>query len=137
MKIIICGSMAFSKEMVAIGEGLKKIGHEIVLPRNCENYAESRLQAQNSNESIKSKIEHNLIRDYYNEIERSDGVLIVNYDKKGIKNYLGGNAFLELSFGHILNKKIFLLNEIPDVPYKDEIIAMQPIILNGDLEKIK
>ena len=31
---------------------------------------------------------------------------------------------------------IFLLNSIPEVPYKDEIIAMQPIILNGDFSMI-
>ncbi len=63
--------------------------------------------------------------------------LAVNIDKKGIKNYIGGNTFLEMGFAHVLDKKIFLLNEIPDISYKDEIKAMQPIILNGDLSKIK
>lgn len=31
---------------------------------------------------------------------------------------------------------IFLLNEIPEVSYRDEIVAMGPNILNGDLSKI-
>jgi len=61
----------------------------------------------------------------------------VNYDKRGIKNYIGGNSFLEMGFAHILQKKIFLLNGIPEIIYSDEIKAMQPTVLNGDLSKIK
>ncbi|MEI6238518.1 MAG: hypothetical protein WCP15_03225 [bacterium] len=35
------------------------------------------------------------------------------------------------------NKKIFLLNDIPeDLAYADEIIAISPICLKGDLTKI-
>jgi len=30
-----------------------------------------------------------------------------------------------------------LLNDIPNLPIKDEIIAMKPIVLNGDLSQIK
>jgi hypothetical protein len=35
-----------------------------------------------------------------------------------------------------LGKKIYLLSPIPDMDYKVEMHAMQPIVLNGDLEKI-
>ena len=55
----------------------------------------------------------------------------------GIPNYIGGNTFLEMGFAHVLNKKVFLLNNIPAMPYDDEIKDMQPIVLNGDLLKIK
>ena len=45
---------------------------------------------------------------------------------------------MEIGFAHVNNKKIFLLNSIPEnVPYKDEIRAMVDIVLNGDLSKIK
>ena len=36
-----------------------------------------------------------------------------------------------------LGKKIFLYNPIPENIFKDELTAMQPIILNGDLTRIK
>jgi len=36
-----------------------------------------------------------------------------------------------------LNKKLFLLNEIPEISYKEEILGMKPIIINNDLTKIK
>ena len=63
--------------------------------------------------------------------------MVVNVNKKGILNYIGGNSFLEMGFAHILNKPIFILNEIPEMIYTDEILAMQPVVLNGDLLKIQ
>jgi hypothetical protein len=35
-------------------------------------------------------------------------------------------------------QKIFLLNPVPDMPYiKEEVLGMQPIIIEGDLSLIK
>jgi predicted RNA-binding protein with PUA domain len=65
-----------------------------------------------------------------------DAILILNLEKNNIKGYIGGNTFLEMGFAHVLNKKIFLLNEIPEMGYKDEIVAMKPVILEGDLNRI-
>jgi nucleoside 2-deoxyribosyltransferase len=78
-----------------------------------------------------------LIRDYFGEIKNADAVLIVNIDKNGIKNYIGGNSFLEMGFAHVLDKKLYLYDDIPDLSYKDEMVAMQPIVINQDLSKIK
>jgi len=45
---------------------------------------------------------------------------------------------MEIGFAYVGNKKVFLLNSIPeDVPYTDEIKAMMGVELNGDLNKIK
>ncbi len=43
---------------------------------------------------------------------------------------------MEMGFAYGLDKKIFLLNPVPDMPYKEEILAMQPTVLNGDLTKL-
>jgi predicted RNA-binding protein with PUA domain len=63
--------------------------------------------------------------------------LVVNEDLNNVEGYIGGNTFLEMGFAHVLNKKIFLLNPIPEMGYEDEIVAMKPVVLNNDLEKIK
>ncbi len=42
-----------------------------------------------------------------------------------------------MAFAHVLNKKIFLLNDISAMIYTDEIEAMQPVVLNGDFSKIE
>jgi predicted RNA-binding protein with PUA domain len=129
--------MSSARQMVDVKNELIRYDHEVVLPKNTEQYAEKILVEENSNESTLHKIERNLIRDYYEKIKDSDAVLIVNVDKKGIHNYIGGNAFLEMGFGHVLNKKIFILNDIPDMIYTDELRAMQPIVLNGDMTLMK
>lgn len=52
-------------------------------------------------------------------------------------NYIGGNCLMEMGMAYVNKKKIFLLNDIPqDVPYLDEIIAMDPICLRGNLKSI-
>ena len=63
--------------------------------------------------------------------------MIANYDKNNIKGYIGGNTLMEMGLAFFLKKKIYLLNEIPELSYKEEILGVLPIILNGDLSKIK
>jgi len=70
-------------------------------------------------------------------IADADAVIVANCDKGNIKNYIGGNSFLEAGFAHILNKKLYFLNNIPEMIYSDELRALQPVILNGDLSLIK
>ena len=55
-------------------------------------------------------------------IQKSDAILVLNLTKNGIENYIGGNTFLEMGFAHVLEKKIFVYNKLPDVGYKDEIL---------------
>lgn len=136
MKFVICGSMAFSKEMVEIQKFLKNVGHEVVIPPNAEKYASGELAMETSQKSVENKINHNQIQEYFLEIKDADAVLVANYDKKGIKNYVGGNSFLEAGFAHVLEKKLYFLNDIPDMIYSDELKAFRPVILNGDLKKV-
>jgi len=88
-------------------------------------------------EHDKIKRQYNFIKLWYNLIINGDAILVLNYDKNGIKNYIGGNTLMEIGFAHVNDKKIFLLNPVPEeVSYKDEIKAMVNVILKGDLNKI-
>jgi hypothetical protein len=137
MKIAICGSMTFAEQMFEIKKQLEYKNHEIILPHNTELYVNNSLTLESKKESVENKIKYNLFKYYFNLIKNSDAILMANFEKNKIKNYIGGNSFLEMGFAHILNKKIFILNDIPKMIYTDEIKAMQPIILKGDLTKIK
>lgn len=128
--------MKLSKKMLEIRNRLKELGHEVVLPRHTEEYAEMDTLEHVHHESAKNKIKDDLIRDYYQEISKSDAILVINEDLNEVEGYIGGNSFLEIGFAHILNKKIYLLNNIPNSLFKDEIIAMQPVIINNNLSKI-
>ena len=129
--------MRLSKKMLQLKEELTNLGHFVVIPKHTEEYAALNTPDHMHNESVKNKINHDLIRQYFGEIDNNEAVLVVNDTLKDITNYIGGNSFLEIGFAHVLNKKIYLLNPIPEISYRDEILAMQPIILNGDLKLIK
>lgn len=137
MKIAICWSMSASNEMMVIEKELIRQNHEVILPRNTKKYAESILAWETPLESTQNKIKHNLLCANFETAKWADVMLIANVDKKEVSNYIGGNTFLEMWFAHVLNKPIFLLNNIPEVTYKDEILAMQPTVINWDFSKIK
>ena len=137
MKIVICGSMSASKQMAEMKALLESQSHQVIIPKNAEKYATGELSSETSPESTQNKIAKDLMREYYLEIKEADAVLVANYDKATVKNYVGGNSFLEAGFAHVLNKKLYFINDIPEMIYSDELRALQPIILNGDLSKIK
>ncbi len=128
--------MKVSAKMLEAGNELQELGHEIILPRHTQEYAEMKTSDHIQNESVKNKINNDLIRDYYEKIKASDAILVVNCDLNGVAGYVGGNSFLEIGFAHVLGKKIFLLNDLPNSFFKDELIAMQPTILSGELKII-
>ena len=134
MKIAIVASMRFSKEMIEAGKYLNEKGHTTILPVSVEKHIEN--DSLKEEEDSNTKIKGDLIRGYYKKIEESDALLVLNYDKNGIKNYIGGNTFIEMAFACVLNKPIYLLNRIPELSYTSELEAMEPIILNGDLEMV-
>lgn len=125
--------MSFIQDMVDIKNVLEPLGHEIFLPPNTDKYLSSDGAPENKEEKIKLDI----FRVYFEEIQNSDAILVVNNEKSGIMNYVGANALIEMSFAYILNKRIYLWNPIPQMGYSDEIEAMKPIVINQDYEKIK
>ncbi len=62
--------------------------------------------------------------------------MVCNYPKNDIDGYIGANTLIEMGLAFYLEKPIYLLNPIPEISYKEEILGMKPIVLNGDLEKI-
>lgn len=143
MKITIIGSSSFKEKKVELKRELLSLGHEPIIHPHYEDFVNGKRQdiwkMVENGEHAKAKIENDYIKWYYNAIVSSDGVLAVNLEKNGKKNYIGANTFLEMGFAYVNDKKIFLYNPLPsegDCPYMDEIKAMQPIIISQDLSKI-
>jgi len=83
-----------------------------------------------------TEIKTRLARENLANVERCDCLLILNYDHRGQKNYVGGNSFMEMVLAFYLGKPIFLLNKIPEkMPYTEEIKAFKPIVV-GSLERL-
>ena len=53
-----------------------------------------------------------------------------------MKITIGGNTFLEMGLAMHLKKKIYLLNSIPEISCKEEILGMKPVIINNNLSEI-
>ncbi len=142
MKITICGSIQFTKEMKELSDKLVEKGHVVEIPDGAmrilsgERTMKEHLESVDKGEGYKAKMKYDAIRKYFEKIKESDCVLIANYTKKNIEGYIGGNTFLEIGFAYVLRKPIYLLYPIPEMAYKDEIIVMSPIVINGDLDKI-
>lgn len=143
MKVAICGSLDFTYEIDKLANDLRQMGFNVSIPISSEKILkgevslEQIIEEKNIGKISDRVIKYDSIRSYCNVIKSCDYILIANYDKKGIKNYIGGNSFLELGYAHILQKKLFLLHDIPEMIYTDEIKAMQPIVINDDLSIIR
>jgi len=144
MKITICGSISSTPKIKDISKNLAEMGIETKIPYTSgriirgEVALEDYLAEIRENGDKKFRDNTDVIKEHFEFIKNSDAILVVNIDKNGIKNYIGGNTLMEIGFAHVNDKKVFLLNPIPeDVPYVDEIKAMVDEVLNGDLKKIK
>ena len=136
MKIWIICSKAFYGQIAPIKETLEKAGHEITLPNSYYRPSlESESWADGPDAHVRFKqLMFELSR---NISKKVDAALVLNYEKHGIPNYIGGSTFLEIYDAFCENKKIFLMNDIPEGILFDEIQGMNPFVIHGDLSLIK
>ncbi|MFA6963968.1 MAG: hypothetical protein WC227_04675 [Patescibacteria group bacterium] len=147
MKIVICASVVFSKEIIGITEKLEKEGHTVDIPfvtkliRDKKISLDQYIADKDKEGDIKYREQYrdqvDMIKRYYGLINDCDAILVLNYDKKDIPNYIGGSVLMEMGFAYVLDKKIFLLNPIPEMSYSDELKDCKPIVISGELSKIK
>lgn len=132
MKIFLICSKAFYDKVPAIKNELEKAGHTISLP-NCfdDPTTEARYKEMGNKEHAEWKA--SMLRHSQDVIEANDAVLVLNFDKNGQQNYIGGATFLEMYDAFRMNKKIFMYNPVPDGMLKDEIEGFEPVILGQDL----
>lgn len=131
MTLSICGSATFLKEMVELQKKLEVFGFEVHTP------LENGIDNLNHEIVVTPELHGMAIKNYCKIIDQSEGLVVANYQKNGVMGYIGASALFEMGYTFVNHKDIFLLNPIPDVPYRAEIEAMQPIVINGDLDKIQ
>lgn len=136
MRIGIISSMQNTEKMVDVREKLIKLGHDAFLTKLHKTLI-GKSDEEKEKIKIHQKMNMDAIKEFWKDMQGADAVLVLNLDKNGIKNYIGGNTLMEIGFAHVLDQKIFLYNPIPEIIYyKSEIEAMKPVIINGDLTKI-
>lgn len=123
MIITIVGSMRFHKEYEKIKEDLEKKNHKIILPEPDEFYSKE--------ENIKLKA----MQDFNKNLEKSNAILVANFHKDNKLDHIGVNTLMEIGMAFNKNKKIFILNKIPE-NCKDELEAIKAVELKGNLGSI-
>ncbi len=139
MRIGIIGSMQFTEKMLEVREALVDLGHDAYVTSYAVGFV-GKTDEEKEVLKIEQKMDKNedVIKEYWDLMQGGDVVLVLNLDKHGIKNYVGGNTLMEIGFAHVLGQKIFMWNPIPEQPYcKHEIESAHPTIINGDLSLIK
>ncbi|MBI4440832.1 hypothetical protein HY639_01570 [Candidatus Woesearchaeota archaeon] len=124
MQVTLCSSASFFDQLYGIQHALEARGYSILLP-SMQNY-------HSLHEDVRAKIQYHLIREHFRNIEKSDAIYVANYDKNGIIGYIGGNVFLEMGKAFDQEIPIFLMNTVPEMSYKEEILAMHPIVIGTD-----
>lgn len=129
--------MQFTEKILEVRDELIKLGHNAFVT-DLHKALVGKTDEEKEKIKLHQKYNMDAIREFWRAMQGADAVLVLNYDKNGIKNYIGGNTLMEIGFAHVLNQKIFLVNPIPKIPYyKTEIEAVKPVILNGNLSLIK
>lgn len=137
MKIGVAGSMQYTEKMMDLCQELEKLGHTVFMSKFGPSFV-GKTDEEKETIKLDQKMHQDAIREFWKPMQNADALIVANFDKHGIKNYIGGNTFLEMGFAYVLNQKIYLLNSIPKMPYYEtEIVAMNPIVINGDLSKIR
>lgn len=133
MKILLICSKAFYDKLAFYKEELEKKGHEIYMP-NCHDAPET--EAKYRGTELHKVFKAKMFRQSEETIKNMDAVLVLNFNKNGQENYIGGATFLEIYDAFRMNKKIYFINDIPNNMLKDELIGFDPLIINNDLSKI-
>jgi hypothetical protein len=76
-----------------------------------------------------------LIQAHFDEVAKANAILVVNEEKHGRQNYIGGNVLMEMALAFHMKKPIFILNDFPeDSAFDEEIRGVLPVLLHGKVE---
>lgn len=143
VSITLCSSAAFYEKANKVKEELEAIGFTVLIP-------DMALEMKKNNDYV---VEHYktwyeddgdyhkkqaLMRGHFDKVAKGDVTLVLNYEKKGQENYVGGNVLMEMALAFYMKKPIYILNDFPEYsPLLEEIKGVGSIPLNGDLSKLK
>ena len=138
--ITLCSSANFYRKAVDVQEQLEPLGFTVVVPAPALRMKESgdfdvahyKTWFADANDYDKKAA---LMRGHFDKVARADAILVLNEEKHGVPNYIGGNVLMEMALAFHLGKPIFIFNDIPgESPFVEEIRGMQPLLLKGNLE---
>ena len=140
MKVMIICSTTFYDKIGPIMDTLKKNGQNVIPPNCYDNPVTSEDNQKKSDEEYFSFFKEMYIESR-EKIADIDAVLVLNYTKikngQEFENYIGASTFLEMYEAFMQNKKIFVMNELPNNMLYDDLKGMNPTIIYGDVDMVR
>jgi hypothetical protein len=140
MKIMVCGSMRFAHTMLKTKKELERLGHSVNIPADINLHIKNPGLVDDLDLNLTYARNTDIMRECFNLIAESDSILVLNMDRGKNKGYIGTSSLMEIGLAYFLKKKIFLFNLLPrqeNNRWTHEVTLMNPIIIEGDLKKIK
>lgn len=142
-KITICCSANFYKDALAVQSKLEKSGFRVTVPHTATimkktgDYNPTHYKVWYSDKG-KYKIKAGKMRRHFNEIVKSDAILVLYLKKHNQNGYIGGNTLMEMGLAFHLKKPIFVWREAsPKSAIYEEILGVLPVFINADIGNIK
>ncbi len=116
-KAVICGSMRFDNEMKEWRERLQERGCEVYVPTLTDFHV---IRDSEGDLEKFEGIKRRETKKHFEKVSLADFLLVLNYDKDGKRNYIGGNTFAEISYAvalnycHGKNIGIYTVNPLPE-----------------------
>lgn len=116
----------------AAAKRLVSLGIEPLLP---DLHRYQHIRDEFGDEASFSKIKNKLARENCLNVEKSDGVIVLNPSHRGLDGYVGGASFSQMVVGFYLQKPIFLTNEPSgSLPYSEEIRSFLPVFISESFD---
>ncbi|MDG3443979.1 hypothetical protein [Nitrospirillum amazonense] len=129
--LVICGSMSFYSYMRQVQHYLDSFGVPCLLPDPDDDRILS--MANEQSDAFKRKVSLAHMKRIQNIW--TYGILVTNFDKNGIYDYIGPSTFAEIAIAATSGKAVFLLNGIPSM-YEHELMPWRVIPLHGHLDPV-
>lgn len=132
--------MSFINDIIKTKKELDKLGHKASIPCGTKPHQKDSSFVDNLEDNMEFCIKNNVMKRNFDLVAKNDAVLVLNHKKNGVEGYIGVSVLMEMAVAHHLNKKIFILNNIPhfsNARWAHEVSIMQPMFLKGDFGKIK
>ena len=127
--------MTASKRMIELEGVLNDFGHDVRVPEYIREYAQLQTQEEMHIASSRNKHKFDLMKKNNEHVLWANALLVANEDTRNdTPFYIGGNTFGEMYLAYDAGKIIYLMKGIPEMGYTDEIRAMKPVELNGNLD---
>jgi hypothetical protein len=140
--ITICCSSAFYRHAAELQDQLEELGYTVIVPETVyvmkekNDYEVSHYKTWFADEGDYPE-KARLMRAHFDEIVRGDAVLVLNDEKHGQPNYIGGNVLMEMAIAFHLEKPIFIFYDLPhESAYMEELKGLLPTVLHGDVKKL-